>query len=516
MTTPVSNMWEHQSPTEHTQFLFLFLPAGDTQVQEQRWGELFQQGERPLHSTNEHLTVRPAIFHPALWPESAERHALHLNELLAPATCEPELLAAANNALQTGTHAVLDLRNWMDTTENLERATLRVAHLTKTLPGTVLCLLLSTTQRGSKTPSDGTQTDGADDLLACFPDPAHSRLARSYVQESNTSSQEGSLGTLDLAPFIMRTLRDRMGFHLPNLEVLQSEAIRLARIISRLRAPNGCPWDREQTISSLRPYLIEEAYEAFEAASDWSDGDPSAAAALCDELGDVLLQIVLNAQIAAEGNHFTLNDVFKMISEKMVRRHPHVFDEESSQLGSAEEVRNQWDQIKSAEKVTPHLISSSKAPEKAHKSLLHKAEKKKSLPTLEYLTAISKRSTRLGFCWTELKDIWQDIVNEVKELEEELHAPSVNWPAVSDELGDVVLALANVIVHGREKMAAPEDFTFDAAVRRATSKFVNRFKEMEAIYAEEEGQELNESQALNLDLQRWDDLWKKAKKRRYR
>lgn len=546
MTTPVSNVWELQSCVQQVRFLFLLLPHSDDAPSAEQWGELFEGFRAPLGSGSVSVAaprsklfvkdgssaasphVQPATFMPAKWPvfstfEKAKN--LHEGVSLSSVCCERDLLCEARKALQGGETTVLDLRDWTDTSAVLSCAVLRVSNLVRSIPGGLFGLLLTDDQ----VHSDRTGTDfdihgrGSSEqaLLVSFPDPATEGLCVAFAHAQRGDKNDDALGpvALDLAEFVKSAPSVLEGFHLPPLNELQLEAVRLARIISRLRAPAGCPWDREQTISSLRPYLIEEAYEAFEAASDWAEGNLPASAAFCEELGDVLLQIVLNAQIASEMGAFGLNDVFRALSEKMVRRHPHVFDPGSSSLASADDVRLAWDRIKAAEQGAYDLGGQNQhrsALATPGKSLLHKALKKKSLPTLEYVTAVSKRATRVGFCWSTLKDTWQDILSEVSELEKEIHAPSVDWAAVEDEMGDVVFALANVLVHAREKMGAPNSLTLDAAVRRATSKFVNRFAEMEAIFKEEERRDLDEQDACQLDLSRWEDLWKKAKKRRYR
>lgn len=550
MTTPVSNVWELQSCVQQAHILFLLLPHSDDAPPEEKWGTLFEgfAGPRSPHRPKVMHAGAPrgeppakggpaisapqlqrAAFRPATWAallSSQESPALDSGVLLTSVITASELLQAARTNLQGVEPAVLDLRCWSETSEALACAVLRVSHLARSVPGAMFGLLLENDPKtnGSARPSSGTSVRSFAEakFLVSFPEPATDDLWLNFAQwRASHPHQDADADpvAVDLAEFVKGVPAALKGFHLPQLNELQVEAVRLARIISRLRAPAGCPWDREQTISSLRPYLIEEAYEAFEAASDWAAGNLAASAAFCDELGDVLLQIVLNAQIAAEMGAFTLNDVFRTLSEKMVRRHPHVFDPGSASLSSADDVRVAWDRIKASEPggADPRGPGENGSAQQApRKSLLHKALKKKSLPTLEYVTAVSKRSTRVGFCWPTLKDTWQDILNEVNELEQEIHAPSVDWTAVEDEMGDVVFALANVLVHAREKMGAPESLTLDAAVRRATSKFVNRFAEMETIYREEQHHELDEQHARQLDLARWDDLWKKAKKRRYR
>jgi MazG family protein len=327
-------------------------------------------------------------------------------------------------------------------------------------------------------------------------------------------------------------LRARLpGFELPNLAELGHKTAELARVISHLRAPGGCPWDREQSFLSLRPFLIEEAYEAVEAAGRLGDlqstqegletqESTQAAAAFADELGDVLLQILLNAQLAAEAGLFNLTDVVSGLTAKMLRRHPHVFHDPKAtaphaEANSAQDVRSLWEYIKASE-VAPASSGSDAQHSVLPANLLKKAAKQKSLPTLEYAAAVSKRASKLGFCWTALEDVWRDVESEIMELRHEILANSPDFDKVEDEIGDVVYALANVVVHSKLHLNPPDGFGFDDAVRKAVSKFLNRFSEMEVIYLETRQEQLTEERARALDLDTWNDLWKTAKKRRYR
>ncbi len=333
------------------------------------------------------------------------------------------------------------------------------------------------------------------------------------------------------AALMERLRHETRALALPQLDRLSVAAQRLALVISRLRAPDGCPWDREQTFDSLRPYLIEEAYEAIDAAKDLSqtikattdsalgsDGVTqikNRALAFADELGDVLLQVALNSQLAAEAQLFDLADVFEGLSQKMVRRHPHVFANDTEEtVSSADEVTSLWDRVKEQERTAPGDAS-------VQNSLLHGVAKKASLPTLEFAAAVSKRASKLGFCWIRLEDVWQDVESEIRELKHEVMNPSKplvpkDAERIADELGDVVYALANLTVHLQQEHGLKGKLGFDDAVRQGLRKFMNRFQEMEAIYAEEKGQPLNEATAKALSLDTWNDLWRLAKIRRYR
>ncbi|MCA2961939.1 MAG: 2,3-bisphosphoglycerate-independent phosphoglycerate mutase [Silvanigrellales bacterium] len=289
-------------------------------------------------------------------------------------------------------------------------------------------------------------------------------------------------------------------------------AVAFHRTIAHLRSPEGgCPWDLEQTFGSLRSYLIEEAYEAVHAAEGLvaartSEERADAAAAFADELGDVLLQVFLNAQVAADERLFHVRDVFHAIDEKMIRRHPHVFGGE--RVSTAEAVVTQWDAIKSTEK--------QENPTTTHRSLLHKASKKKALPTLEWLRAVSRRSYKLGFAWQTWPETFADLRSEVAELEVELTSSQSSRARIADEVGDVAFALANVVTWLNEnRFEEAEAIDLDIAAREAGEKFVTRFAEMEAIRREQNAP-LDEASAKALSLDAWNTLWKDAKKRRYR
>lgn len=280
-------------------------------------------------------------------------------------------------------------------------------------------------------------------------------------------------------------------------------AVDFAETVHRLRAPDGCPWDKEQTFASLETYMVEECYEAVSASQQLTLGVKGAEKEFCSELGDVLLQVFLNAEIACEKKLFSVSDVFRSIDEKMIRRHPHVFAKNSGEIETADAVVTQWDKIKDAER----------SGSQKSKTLMHKAMQKKALPTLNYATAVAKRSYKLGFAWPTLKEVFGDLQSEVQELAEEIFVENPDWSKVKDELGDIGYALSCVTTHLNQKMA--QEIDLDVAVRAATEKFLTRFQEMETILAEE-GVELTEDVAKNMDLGRWDDLWKKAKQRRYR
>lgn len=282
---------------------------------------------------------------------------------------------------------------------------------------------------------------------------------------------------------------------------LANAAIDFAETVHRLRAPDGCPWDREQTFETLARYMIEECYEAVAASRQLSQGRPEASDEFCSELGDVLLQVYLNSEIAKEQKFFAVEDVFKAVNAKMISRHPHVFDRNSEDVKTSDEVLVQWEKLKELE-----------APSSKQSSLMDKATKKKWQPTLNFASAVAKRSYKVGFAWPTLKEVFGDLCSEVEELSDEIFTDMPDWAKVKDEIGDIGYALSCVTTHLNEKYG--QEIDLDLAVRAATEKFLTRFKEMETILREE-GFEPTEESVKSIDLGRWDKLWRAAKERRY-
>jgi len=253
-------------------------------------------------------------------------------------------------------------------------------------------------------------------------------------------------------------------------------ADKLVKIMARLRGPGGCPWDHKQTSSSLKPYVIEEAYEVVEAIDS---GDP---ALLCEELGDLLLQVVFHCQIAGEEGIFDFNDVVEAISAKLVRRHPHVFgDVEADDAGTV--LRN-WERIKQKEKE-----SSNGAPA----SILD--EVPKYLPALMQAVKIQDKASRVGFDWECAEDAATKVWEETDELKEAI--ASGDKAKIGEELGDLLFAVVNV---ARLLDVDPEE-----ALRRTNSKFASRFKFIEHR-ADESGVALEE-----MTLDEMDAIWDEAK-----
>lgn len=224
---------------------------------------------------------------------------------------------------------------------------------------------------------------------------------------------------------------------------------RLRAIIRRLRAPGGCPWDAEQSHASLVPNLIEEVYETI-AAIRANDPD-----GLREELGDLLLQVVFHSEIAATGDRFNLDDVARAVSEKLVRRHPHVFA--NSGATTTEEVLHQWDDIKRGEK--GH----------GHESYLHDVGK--GLPALLRASKLQKKAAKAGFDWPVEMGALAKVREEIMELQASIDAQDMD--AVTEELGDLLFSVVNL---ARYRKIDPELLLTDA-----NDKFERRFNAMEKI-----------------------------------
>ncbi len=256
---------------------------------------------------------------------------------------------------------------------------------------------------------------------------------------------------------------------------------KLIDLIERLRGENGCPWDKEQTRETLKPMLIEEAYEVLEAL------DSASAMDLKEELGDLLFQVVFHAQIAKENGEFQLADVIDRIHEKMVRRHPHVFG--NVDLKTAQDILQNWEDIKAAEKG----IKSSSHPD-SEKSLLDGIPLK--LPALHRAYQMTAKASRVGFDWSRLEDVLQKMSEETSEILE-AHSRQ-ETQKVADEVGDLLFVAVNV---ARFLGVDPE-----TALRRSNNKFLRRFRYLESVI-KRQGRELKEA-----SLSEMDEIWEEAKK----
>lgn len=262
---------------------------------------------------------------------------------------------------------------------------------------------------------------------------------------------------------------------------------KLVAVQARLRAPNGCPWDREQTHQSLRTYLIEEAYEVLEALDSGNN------AKLAEEMGDLLLQIVFHSQIAREEGRFTIADVIREIHDKMIRRHPHVFGE-SIAKDSAEVLRN-WEQIKADErqlgkKREPKGSTASSSQPSLLDGVSH------ALPaTLEGLQ-LTRKAARIGFDWDQASGVVAKMQEEIEELRNAWK--NQDQAKVEEEVGDLLFAAVN---YSRLLQVDPE-----IALKKANAKFSRRFRAMEAL-ARTSGREFKD-----LSREEMEALWDVTKR----
>jgi tetrapyrrole methylase family protein / MazG family protein len=262
---------------------------------------------------------------------------------------------------------------------------------------------------------------------------------------------------------------------------------RLVKLQARLRAPNGCPWDVEQTHLTLRTYLIEEAYEVLEALESGDD------IKFAEELGDLLLQVVFHAQIATEQGRFTAADVVRDIHQKMVRRHPHVFGEKRAK--NATEVLKNWEQIKAEErrakdgKGSSSLEESKNAPASLLDGIPH------TLPAVMQGFQLTRRASRIGFDWDNVDGVVEKLQEELGELRNAQSAQSSQQ--IEEELGDVLFAAVNL---ARFLKVDPE-----IALQRTNAKFSSRFREMERL-ARASGRAL-----ANVPRDEMESLWHQAK-----
>ncbi|MBW8004893.1 MAG: nucleoside triphosphate pyrophosphohydrolase [candidate division NC10 bacterium] len=248
---------------------------------------------------------------------------------------------------------------------------------------------------------------------------------------------------------------------------------RLVEIMVTLRGPQGCPWDREQTRESLKAFLIEEAYEVLEAL------DHGGKEKLQEELGDLLLQVVFHAQVAAELGEFTMDEVLKNVTDKLVRRHPHVFGE--SRAETPAEALSNWERLKQAERGGVKEASAlSGVP--------------KTLPALLRAQRLQDKAARVGFDWGETAQVLQKVEEELAEFKA---AIGRGRDATEAEMGDLLFSLVN--------LTRFLDLNAEEALRKCMEKFTRRFRHIETVIAER-GKSLTES-----SLEEMDALWEEAK-----
>ncbi|MEJ2110876.1 MAG: nucleoside triphosphate pyrophosphohydrolase [Acidobacteriota bacterium] len=260
----------------------------------------------------------------------------------------------------------------------------------------------------------------------------------------------------------------------------QADIGKLIELVARLRGENGCPWDREQNRETLKPMLIEEAYEVLDAL-DSGDADD-----LKEELGDLLFQIVFHSQIAHEENEFDLSDVIDFCHEKMVGRHPHVFGD--ADLQTSGDVLKSWEDIKAAEKG----VKSASLPD-SERSLLDGIPSK--LPALHRAHQMTAKASRVGFDWSRLEDILSKLQEEASEVK--LASAEGDPEKIADEVGDLLFVTVNV---ARFLGVDPE-----TALRRSNEKFNRRFRYVESSI-KQQGRKLKDA-----SLEEMDALWDEAK-----
>lgn len=264
----------------------------------------------------------------------------------------------------------------------------------------------------------------------------------------------------------------------------------LVNLMERLRSPNGCPWDREQTYATLAPMLLEEAYETFEAVEEAREGKP---AELRDELGDLLFQIVFYAQVARERGEFNIDDVIGAIHDKMVRRHPHVFGDVTAE-DSATVLLN-WETMKAEER------RAAGKTEQVKTSLLNGVSSK--APALMEAHQLSTKAARVGFDWKSVDDIFDKLQEEIEELRSAIkeHAnlkDEATHARVREEMGDLLFAATNI---ARHMQVEPE-----AALKLTNRKFRRRFAFIETSL-HDRGQAFDQTSIDELE-----ELWQEAKR----
>ena len=260
----------------------------------------------------------------------------------------------------------------------------------------------------------------------------------------------------------------------------------LLELMARLRDPrHGCPWDREQTFRTIAPYTIEEAYEVADAVER---GEPRK---LREELGDLLFQVVFHARMAEEQDWFDFAAVARGIREKLIRRHPHVF-ENPGLAGDAAQLSRLWEEQKARERAQ----ATAEGAAADHSAL---ADVPRTLPALTRAAKLGRRAARVGFDWESASQVRDKVLEEVREIEEALAGVGdAGQEKLAEEVGDLLFAVANWALHLK---IDPEE-----ALRAANSKFERRFRRMEALAAEQ-GKPLRA-----LDAAQWDALWRQAKR----
>ncbi len=289
----------------------------------------------------------------------------------------------------------------------------------------------------------------------------------------------------------------------------------LREIMRRLRDPNGgCPWDLEQDFATIAPYTIEEAYEVADAIARGHMPD------LCEELGDLLLQVVFHAQMAQEAGHFTLDDVIASICHKMIRRHPHVFGDAAERTVEGQTLA--WEEIKAQERAEKSKVAQAKAAQADHQIAPEQNQNTRSLrsdgalvpsvlagvpsvlddvplalPALMRAEKLSKRAARLGFDWPNAESVLEKLYEEIEETREEIKQNSKS--ELQNEIGDVLFTVVN--------LARKSDIDPEEALRQANTKFSNRFR-----YVESEIHKYHSQTGQSPSLEQMETYWRSAKR----
>jgi MazG family protein len=245
---------------------------------------------------------------------------------------------------------------------------------------------------------------------------------------------------------------------------------RLVEIMRALRAPGGCPWDREQTLASLRPFVLEETYEVLDAIES---GDPEH---LREELGDYLYEAVFLAQMTEEAGDFSIADAIQSICDKLVRRHPHVFArQEGDSSITSDQVVERWETMKARERSVRHVSGQASTGQRTERPPTTLSGVPKTLPSLLRAYAISARAAAVGFDWARPEDVLDKIEEEVGEVRREVESGATgDLSRAEEEMGDLLFAIANL---SRKLGIEPE-----AALRRANEKFTGRFDAVEQAF----------------------------------
>jgi len=257
----------------------------------------------------------------------------------------------------------------------------------------------------------------------------------------------------------------------------------LVAVMERLRAPGGCPWDAEQTYKSLSQYLLEEAYETFDAIQE--AGQTGDTANLCEELGDLLLQVIFHSTIGRERGDFTIDDVAAGVTKKLILRHPHVFGD--ANLERAQDVLDNWDQLKADERKASGKV------EKAKDSILDDVPV--HFPGLLEALKLTKTAAKVGFDWQNSEQIFDKLYEEVRELKSAIeHGDKEN---IDEEVGDLLFVVVNLARH--------LDVDPETALKKTNRKFRKRFKYIETELKQ------NGTDIDSASLDEMDDLWNKSK-----